>query len=77
VTEAVHVTVTQLLRAQLTTVAGYVSPPARTRGREAWQRGFSCFPKPSIAASGGGRWRATMMARVLGLGILRVKIQAI
>jgi hypothetical protein len=27
--------------------------------------------------SGGGRWRATTAAKVLGLGVLRVKIQAI
>jgi hypothetical protein len=39
--------------------------------------GFSCFSKPSIAVSGGGRWRAMTTARVLGLGVLRVKIRAI
>jgi hypothetical protein len=35
----------------------------------------SCSLKPSIAASGGRRWRAMAMARVLGLCILWVKIQ--
>jgi hypothetical protein len=39
--------------------------------------GSSCFPKPSIAVSGGERWRVMMTARVLGLGVLRVKIWAI
>jgi hypothetical protein len=37
----------------------------------------SCFPKPSIAVSGGGRRRAMTAARVLGLGVLRVKIRVI
>jgi hypothetical protein len=36
--------------------------------------GSSCFPKPSIAVTGGGRRRATTAARVLGLGVLLVKI---
>jgi hypothetical protein len=31
--------------------------------------GSSCFPKPSIAVSGSGRWRAMAAARVLGLGV--------
>jgi hypothetical protein len=39
--------------------------------------GSSCFLKPSIAVSSDGRWRATTTARVLGLGVLRVKIRAI
>jgi hypothetical protein len=39
--------------------------------------GSSCFPKPSIAVSGGGSRRATMAARVLGLGVLRVIIRVI
>jgi hypothetical protein len=37
-------TAAQLLWAQLTMVVGYSSPPARTRGREAWQRGPHASP---------------------------------
>jgi hypothetical protein len=32
--------------------------------------GSLCFHKPSIAVRGGRRWHATMMVRVLGLGVL-------
>jgi hypothetical protein len=39
--------------------------------------GSSYFPNLSIAASGGGRRRATTAARVIGLGVLLVKIWAI
>jgi hypothetical protein len=39
--------------------------------------GSSCFPKPSIAVSDSGRRRAMTAARVLGLGVLRVKIRVI
>jgi hypothetical protein len=39
--------------------------------------GSLCFLKPSIVVSGGGRWCAMMTARVLGLGVLWVKIWVI
>jgi hypothetical protein len=39
--------------------------------------GSSCSPKPSIVASGGGRRRATVVARVLGLSNLWVQIRVI
>jgi hypothetical protein len=39
--------------------------------------GSSCFPKPSITVSSGERRCAMMAARVLGLGVLWVKIWVI
>jgi hypothetical protein len=39
--------------------------------------GSSCFPRPLVVVSGGGKWRVMMAAMVLGLGVLRVKIQVI
>jgi hypothetical protein len=36
--------------------------------------GSSCFPQAFNCGDRGGRWRAMMTARVLGLGVLHVKI---
>jgi hypothetical protein len=57
----------QLLRVRLMTVAGYGSPLTRTRCWEAWQWGPRASP----------RLRAMVAARVLGLGVLHVKIRVI
>jgi hypothetical protein len=74
-------------RAAVVTHGGGAAPPGSgddggslwwTSGSErmmgSFAAGSSTSSQPSIEASGGGRWRAMVAARVLGLDVLRDKI---